>query len=163
MPGRPDFSQAGSEGSGQTMAVNERPELANLDASATDSVAAGNREVTEIYAPSGSLYKIVALDISVKPDADATTGDNRVMVRPMDQLAVLQGQESFDSRLRFARSHWEGASISAQPPSAAAQTQAVQSIKATENAPIVFWYDNNTDAAMENQRRYLLVVEEVSY
>lgn len=163
MAGRPDFSQAGSSGSGQTVAVTERPELVSQNADQTTSVAAGSREYTEVYAPAGSIFNINQVKVIVEPDATALSGNHTVGVRPINKSTALHGNAPYSSGLEFTNRYWRRAATDSLPPSAAAQGAAINSLRATETRPLTFVYTNNTDAAQDNARQYQIIAEEVTY
>lgn len=160
--GRPDFSAPGTQGSGQVVAVSDRPEIKSLNASNGGTVASGNTEVTEIYAPTGSTYTVRSLELVVTADIDATTGSHRWDIRPMGHIGTLLGKSNYNTSLVFVRNHWETADLKDQPPTGET-VAAVQALKATENSPLQIRYDNDTDVAQENDRKIKAIVEEASY
>lgn len=162
MPGRPDFSAAGSQGSGQVIATNSRPEVQDVMATTTGSVAAGNTEITEVYAPTGSVYNFLSAYFFVSPDATATTGTHQIKARPLDRFLSLQGRSTFDTAIQF-KSGWQSANDLQRPSTDAAAVHALSNLRATENAALSMRYINNTDAAQDNDRNMIFVVEEVSY
>lgn len=165
MPGRPDFSQAGSEGSGQTVAVTERPELKTVTANQTGSVSKGTEEVVELYAPAGSVYEVFNLLLVASADADAAAGNHVFEAAPMNGRNALRGGSNFDTDLDFRAGVFLTADDASAtfPQNATSQTMMMQALRATENNPLVFRYENNLDVAQENQRNIEMQVEEVSY
>lgn len=163
MTGRPDFSQAGSNGSGQTVAVTQRPELTSINADTTTTVGSGATEITEVYAPTGSIYSVQALYMACTSDSNATTGDHTIHARPMDFGTVLYGQANYNTTLEFGQGQWKSADVSKLPSDPAASATIVGQMRATEGSALVFKYENNTDAAQDNKRAYDLIVEETSY
>lgn len=162
MPGRPDFSQPGTVGSGQTVAVTERPEIVTVDASQTGSVSAGVTETTEVYAPIGAVYRVVGAKMRVPSDATATTGDHRIFLAS-GGVESVEGVSAYSSEVFWNHYEWQTADIRARPSNETSKLTALQSLKATENTPMKVKYHNNTDAAQDNDRSYTFVVEEVSY
>lgn len=163
MTGRPDFSQPGSQGSGQTVAVQNRPELKSLDLTQTGSVSASTNEVVEVYAPTSSLYKVQGVRLKVNADATATSGTHSFTGVNHGSIDVWTGSSTFDTKISYTASHWWDANNTQYPDTDAATLQAVQSMKATENTPIRIRYYNGTDAAQDNQRIIKLVVAEDGY
>lgn len=163
MPGRPDFSQAGTAGGGQVLATNPRPEVVEISADQTTSLASASSEVTEVYAPAGSVYNLQALQVQVDADGTATSGTHTFVVRPLDAFGVLYGESNYNTEVRYQFGYWYTADVEANPTTEAAQ-EAIQSrLKATENSPLVVRYDNDTNAAQDNTRLITLIVDEVSY
>lgn len=164
MAGRPDFSNPGSQGSGQVLATNNRPEVKKVTATQTGSVAASSSETTEVYAPTGSIYNVLAMQVYVPSDATATSGQHVMVIRPMGHFATLRGENTYAGDISYDRGHWNKVGTDgASPPDEAAQAEYVRALRATENSPITILYQNQTDAAQDNNRKILFVVEEVSY
>lgn len=163
MPGRPDFSQSGTAGGGQTVAVTERPEIIDNDVTKTANVAAGDVERVEFYAPTGAVWEAQNLYLDAPSDGDAASGDHRFTVQSASGFTVTRGVSNYTEAVRFSLSHWKAASNSSSPSSDEAQLLAVQGLIATENKPIAVRYVNKMDVAQEKTREYRLPVKEVSY
>lgn len=162
MPGGKPWHQRGTGGSGETVAVTERPEIATIDATQTGSVTAGTTETVEIYAPTGAVYRPVALNINIVADATWTTGDHYVIVRTAGDLNAMLGKSTYAADVRFQYGEWE-TDDSGQPATSAGQQAVLSNLKATEKSPIKLRYKNNGDAAQDNDRKYSFSFEEVSY
>lgn len=165
MPGRPDFSQPGSQGSGQKVSVTERPELKLLDYYTTTSLASGSSERWEVYAPTGSVYRVLTAFIFAHDPAGsgATTGSHSAQIRSMDSLGVLYGQSNYNTNLKYDRLTWQTADLADQPKTEAGAAEAERSLRATENNPFVVKYTNDSDVATTEQRDFRIIAEEVSY
>lgn len=163
MPGRPDFSQSGTAGGGQTVAVTNRPEVEGLNSDQTGSVAAGATETVEIYAPTGALYHVRAMTLNVGFDGTATSGTHEFQVRTAGNIRALIGEANFDAKIAFEGGIWTAANTKQQPSTEAGQVATLINVEATENEPVKVLYTNNTDAAQDNDRLIRLTVEEVSY
>lgn len=161
--GRPQFAQQGTRGSGDTVAVSDRPEITNVDASTSSSIASGNSEQTEIYAPTGSLYFPMAMWIRCDADADATTGNHQFIVRTSGNVKVGKGRSTYNTAINYQHQHWHTADHTQYPNDEAAQAMIPERMAATENEPITIGYYNNTDVAQENNRRRQLTMKEVTY
>lgn len=164
MPGK-QFATPGTKGSGETVAVSNRPEVAKVTATQTGSVGSGNNEFTYVYAPTGSIYRVRSLAMHVPADGTATTGKHIVSMRSanLSSLQDLQGRANYNTDLQFQWSHWLSADVAAYPPNGAAAKMAVESGIATEDSAIGFKYVNETDAAQDNDRDYRFVAEENTY
>lgn len=163
MPGRPDFSQPGSRGSGQTVAMQSRPELEQLQIDPTTTIPAGETIRTEIYAPTGATYSVESLYAHAQSIGSATTGNHVLWFEGMGALGIIKGQSQYNSPVYWVYSGWRTADIEQAPSDPAAQIHAVQSLKATENTSFAIKYGNNTDAEQTNPPGYTLIIEEVSY
>lgn len=162
MTGRPDFSQPGSSGSGQTVAVNARPELVHIDLTQTGSVASGGSESVDVFAPSGSMYTLDHMRVLVRADATATTGSHDVSVTPLNKLRALYGASTYNVDLAFGEGNWNSADSGQRPSGAEAQQRQMHHISGDENNPIRFVYDNESDAAQDNDREYEILAREDS-
>lgn len=161
--GRPQFAQPGTNGGGQTVAVQSRPEVTNVVQKKTSSLASGSSETIEFYAPTGSVYNVKAMKLKANQDNQWTAGSHLFKVSPVGAFDVLKGQSGYQNSLIFFRSHWASANEAKNPPDGAAQLLAVQGLQATENSPIRVQYKNDADLAQDNERVYKFVVTEESY
>jgi hypothetical protein len=161
MPGRPDFSQPGTDGGGQTVATNQRPNLKTVELDSDTEVAAAASELTEVYAPNGAIWSVVGAKIKVDPDSDATTGIHEFRIRPAGgKMSFLLGRSNYDTLLEFNYLNWNSADTISLPAGGAAQGQAIRQLRASEDKPIKIRYKNDTDATQENSRTINLLVEE---
>lgn len=163
MPGRPDFSQAGTAGGGQTVAVTNRPEVEKLSASNTGSLAAGTKETVEFYAPTGSLYRVKNVDILAIAYANATSGTHRFTINTVGTMTATYGESTYSNPVRAATGIWREANNDQAPTTESAVQGSLGSLVGTENVPIKVIYQNDTDAARDRERRYDLIVLEESY
>jgi|GEM_PF-3255394 len=163
MAGRPDFSQAGSQGSGQTLAVSNRPELQVIEASKTTTVNSDGSERVEIYAPTGSIYSVVECWIKIVSPSGASTGSHFLNIRGAGAISSISGQSSHDININFLAGEFKSANESEIPTEPVNQHRQMTGLKATENRPIQINYINNTDAAHSSERIIKFVVEEDSY
>jgi len=164
MPGRPDFSAAGSQGSGQTVAINQRPELQLVDATQTGSVASGATEYIRIYAPSGSIYQsVVAFAVDINRPG-GTSGYHRLDGRSLE-ISEGQGWRASADRsdsLSYQYSAW-GGTKSQIPADDNVMYRAIRDLMATENEPILLQYKNRTDTEQTSDRKIRFGLKEVSY
>lgn len=163
MAGRPDFSAAGSQGSGQTLAMTSRPEVKVIREEQTTSLAAGSVETVEIYAPAGSVYNVLQLAIRAPVPGTAGAGDHTFRMKSGIQgRSQMVGTSDFSTDLNYNYSHFVTVTT-ATPSNEVIQAGIQERLRATENTPLRFDYANNLDVANANTREYYLVVEEVSY
>lgn len=162
--GSPQFSQRGTRGSGETLAVNERPELVRVDGSITNTVPADETVTVDIYAPTGSNYAVKEMDLRALPDGDATSGTHSFVVNSVGaEFYVTYGESTYDSKLTYRYGVWTNANSDQTPTSSEMQARNVRNMKATENDPVKLDYRNRADAAQENTVDIRFVMEEVSY
>jgi hypothetical protein len=168
MSGRPDFSQPGSQGSGQTVAVSNRPKITKVEQTGTATVGSGNNEIIELYAPSDAIYRAInmrlELGAGVAP-SNPTSGAHEFDVLPaaLDASEIMMGSSTFDAGLRWKYSEWDMANDRQKPTNGAAAFNAMKSLVATEDQPIQIYYKNKTDASISLDRDYYFVFEEQSY
>lgn len=162
MPG-PEFATPGTKGGGQTVAVNDRPQIETVDVSQSGSVTSGTTETVEIYAPSKATYSVRSMFVLAQADADATSGDHAFRFRPVNDHTAIEGKSDYNGRLGWDLGHFVSANLSVHPSNEAAQVLTAQKLQATESAPLVVEYANNTDAAQENSRTYNFVFERRDY
>lgn len=163
MPGRPEFSQPGTRGGGQTVATQDRPNVKVVDLSQTTTVAAGSTENLETFAPSESLYRIVGAKIIAPPPTGAASGFHIFKILTGGGIALLAGRSGYQTDIRFHRSYWRTANEVSEPPNEAAQQEAISSLKATESQPVEIEYQNQTDVDQTDNRTIKLLVEEATY
>lgn len=159
--GRPQFAQAGTFGGGQTVATTNRPELkaANLDQSTT--VGSGDQENIEVYAPTGSIYRVVGMLIDIDGISGATSY-HRCELKSVGNSTILKGRSGATDPVEFFGSTWQSATNVAQPGTGDC-SGAVRCLRATESSPLTVFYYNGTDSSQSNSRRYRLTFEEESY
>lgn len=160
--GRPQFATPGTgANTGEKVAGVDRPDILKKDLTQTGSVASGNTENTDLTAPGGSIYILRNLLIIVNSDSDATSGTHYMQVRMLNtSVEAIKGESNYNTNLTFNNSVWASADVTQRPGTASGQVQAIQSLTATDSKPITFKYTNNTDAAMENDRQIVAIVEE---
>lgn len=163
MPGRPDFSQSGSAGSGQTVAVNHRPTRTVVNQDNTTSLAAGGKEQTEIYAAAGTVWQCMALRLVVSPDSTATSGTHHFRVKIPPKVGILYGEANYNSDLVYHYQEWQKADVLTVPSNGAGQAMGPERMLATETDPITVVYENQTDAAQDNTREIRMAFKEESY
>jgi len=163
MPGRPDFSQAGTQRSGQTVATNNRPEVEGIIADASTTVAAGDSETVEVYAPTTAIFNVFAVRQQAPAPDGAASGAHRVVIKGAGGARATYAQSSFDQAVNWDYAEFRSADVEQRPSDPVAAVQAIQALKATENEAIVFHYFNSTDDDQTGTREYRLGVEEVSY
>lgn len=161
--GRPQFAQQGTRGSGDTVAVSDRPEVSKVNATNTSSLASGSNEQTEIYAPSGSVYFPLAIWIRCNADADATSGDHFFIFRTLGNVKVGKGRADYTGDLNYQHQEWLQANQNQLPTNGPAQSNIPDRMAATENSPMTIGYYNRLDVAQENKRSRELTVKEVMY
>lgn len=163
MAGRPDFSTPGSQGSGQKIAVSQRPEINAVDNSQSGSVASGTTESVEFYAPAGAIWNFRAADLRVSAPSGTSSGNHYMEVSSIGGTLLLRGISTRTSDINFAGTAFKTADSDQSPGTQDAQTLALHSATATENSPVTYTYYNGTDVAQNNGRTYKAVVEEESY
>lgn len=163
MAGGPPWSQRGTNGGGQTVAINDRPAIKQVDKDQSGDVGQGNTEVVDIFAPSGSLYKVSSMFLKAPADADWTSGSHDFRVISTQGQKVMLGKSTYQDRLEWNFSNWIKATSSKTPSDNAATLMALHNVKATESESIRVKYNNNADAAQENTRNIRFEFEEVTY
>lgn len=163
MPGDgiPQFASPGTRGSGETVAVSQRPEIQVIDQNLTSTVTSGGNEVVEIFAPEGSIYKPISLYVDVD-GIDGASGDHFVFIKTYKGVSISFAKASATDGIQFNNSEWRSAAAR-EPSDTAATLQAIQSARASSEQPIEINYDNATDSDQTAPRTVRLVVEEVSY
>lgn len=160
--GRPEFSTPGTQGGGQSVSVMDRPEISMLESYNSTSLASGNKEMVEFFAPSGSVYEAVAMRLVCRPNGAATAGDHYFRVWTLGDVQITYGANGYSGQLLFNDGTWRSSSGN-QPTTEAGLIAGVQSLRATENTPMRIEYENATDAAQTETREIQIVVEERSY
>lgn len=163
MPGRPPWSQAGTDKGGQTVAVNNRTEKTHLDVSQTGSVAAGADEIIEVYAPSGSNYRVVDLLLLVTADGNATAGSHSIFLRTAGSFNSGGIGSNYTDKIHWGKNSSISATNDLSPANDGDFAEMCRSLWATDENPLQIEYSNDMDVAQDNKRRIELVVEEVTY
>jgi len=161
--GRPPWSQAGTQGGGQTIAVNDRPELDQVEVRQTSTLGSDSTATTEIYAPEGSVYRILAMRILAPAPSGAGSGDHYIKLNTLGEVGVLFGSIGYDTDLWFTNSQWQNTMDEDYPNGAGETLEALQSLTATDDSPVSIVYRNRTDVDQTQTREVDLVVEEVTY
>jgi hypothetical protein len=164
MPGRPEFSQAGTNGGGQKVAVSNRPEIEKITVEKNTTIPADGDESVEIYAPPGSIYEVITPYLFA-PGPGGTSGTHQMNIRgaSLPNGQAIRATSEFGDDLRFQFSTWVTASNGTFPTTEMASLKAFQSIVATEDEPILIQYSNETDSPQESRRNYNFTVREQSY
>ena len=165
MPGRPPWSQPGTQGGGQTVAVNNRPTLANEDLSQSGTLSSGSQETVELFAPAGSVYQVINMLIYVPFPGTETSGSARVDVEPMgDSGSMLVGKSDHDGdRVEYKHSEWLNANSAQKPSDKTAQTMVLKQLVATESSPIRVKVENSLDVDLTGDRTIVFIAKEMSY
>jgi len=161
--GRPEFSQPGTQGGGQTVAVNNRPNIVKKSLTQTDTVAAGGSELVEVYAPAGSVYTLKQIQLDVAGIGSATQSDHRFLLESAGHVYAVEASSSYADKLTVWKGSYQNATNLKRPDSDAALVQQIQSMQATENQPIRVNYLNRTDADQTDQRDINMVLEKSEY
>lgn len=162
MPGREDFTTPKTGGTQRVVTV-DRPELKQVQNDQITNVAAGGSEKTQIYAPVGAIYEVASMHLQASSIGTATSGSHSMGVRPMDVMGTMFGKSPYNTNVIFNNSHWQSATSTDMPPTAAAAYEAMRGLSATENAPVVVTYLNNTDASQTSNRTVNFIMRERSY
>lgn len=164
MSGRPDFSTPGTRGSEQTLAVSNRPEIKEINLDSDTDVPADGSEEQEVFAPTGSIYRPLAMSIFISSPDSATTGKHVVELFSRGRrYRMAFGASTHDAGISWNYGGWEEANDIQLPGGIESQTEALRNTVASENTPLVIKYANNTDASYTGKRYIGLVVEEESY
>jgi hypothetical protein len=160
--GSPQFSQRGTRGSGDKVAVSERPELKAITVNQSTTLASGEAETVEMYAPTGSTYEVAGMYLYCTPPGDETSGSHNFQVSTLGAFNVTKATSGTGTDLLFDEGHWKRYT-DRFPSDETAAIESVHSLIATENSPIKFVYDNNFDVSQSNTRKFRIVVKENSY
>lgn len=160
--GRPQFAQSGTQGSGQTVAVNNRPEIESITQNQSGDLAAGGGEITEIYAPTGAVYQVTNAFLRGKAIGSATSGRHEIIVKSAGSN-VMVGGSVYNSVVEWDQGYWSTADERQYPPNEVVALQLMHNLRATENRPLGIVYKNNTDATQTQERSVSFDVIEESY
>lgn len=167
MPGRPDFSQEGTQGGGQHIATQNRPNLHLKDFTQTGNVAAGNTERVEIYAPTGSIYQFGGMRLKHVLEGTEASGKHSFRIYSMDDasggLSVLLGESGYTTDLGYYWSDWQKADSRTLPSNVQALQKAVQSLMASDAQPVAIEYTNDTDVTQTKDRQIRFTIQEESF
>lgn len=162
MAGRQDFTTPPTNpASGGTVAVQERPEVKEVNGDQTANLAAGSTQTTEVYAPAGGIYRVKGLNLRADGPG-GTTGTHQFRIE-QESVKHLTGSSLYSSLLQFQRSYFRAADNNVDPPTDRHVYDALTSATATENKPVRIPYYNNSDATQTATRTIRLIVEEVGY
>jgi len=163
MPGRPEFSQPGTRKSGETVAVNSRPDVKLVDETQNLTIPVDGNAAVEVYAPTDSVYNVRGMVIRTPdPSEDgATTGTLTAQVKTTGSLSMLKAKEGPEGGPVWANGVWKASSQ--EPANEAAQVASLQAMKATDDSSFRWEMFNNTDVEVSGEFELIVVVEEVSY
>ncbi|ADE02824.1 hypothetical protein [Haloferax volcanii] len=162
MPGRAPWGQSGTKGSGETLAVNNRPTIVTKSFGQTATVAAGSKQTTNIYAPEGKVWKVIGMELEAPNPGGDGSGDHFFYVWSAGHVRMMNGGGPDDDAVYWRNSTWSV--NSAAPQDTAASLNALTNLKATESKSIRITYNgNNLTADQTGHREIKFVFEEVSY
>lgn len=161
--GRPQFAQSGTRGAHESIAVNNRPQLERFIVTHDTTLPSGDTETVEVYAPSGSNYELVMLDLYVNAVTNASSGSHAMEFGYGGNALASRGASNYNKSVNWKYSGWQTADMLQDPSDEGAQALAVQQMRASESVGMQFTYENNADTAQENTRFYIGHLEEVSY
>jgi len=161
--GRPEFSQPGTQGGGQTVAVNNRPEPVIETVEKTSSLPKDTWETTEIFPPDGAVWTVQALSIRVDPDPDWTQGKHRLAIDQENGFGVSIADFDHVDAVEFSQSAWGNTATSTTPETESATIEAIHNMMADETKPLIFNYRNEADGPQDNPRQFTVAVKEVTY
>lgn len=157
--GRPQFAASGTNKSGEKVAVSDRPDVKESDQTQSGSVASGATESVDVFAPTDTIWRVVAFKTIINADADATSGTHKLRIDAFG-IQYLSGKSNHSSSIVFNKGRWENADSNQAPSGNVEQQAQMRALRADEDSAITLAYDNNTDAAQENNRQHKLIVEE---
>jgi len=166
MPGRAPWGASGTKGSGETIAVNNRPGVEIIDLSQTETVDAGSGQISELYAPEGSIYQVLSFRATAPNPTGSSDGQHRFSIYFDTGFGLkndlTEGVSYAGTNVKWNFSGWTEFD-EANPSNQAAQAALTSKMKATDSEPLVFFYDNQTDVQQTEKRTLYVAVEEVSY
>ena len=163
MPGGKQFATPGTKGSGEKVAVSERPEVLNIEADSANSIASGDSYTVDVFAPTGSIYQVFGL-VAVGPtDNNETAGYHRWRIQDVTNYAQLDFESDYTEAVAYDRSHIRVANQKQLPSTEIAQQNQVHQMRATEDSAISLVYDNETDTSTGRSVVVRLAVQEDSY
>lgn len=161
--GRPDFSAAGTSGGGQHVMVHRRPELQHQTATNTTSLAAGNTETVQFFAPTGAVWRPAVMWLNAPADATWTSGSHGFKIQTAGNVPAIEGRNDYTNNVKWSSNTWVSANSRQRPSGETAQVLSLQNLIATENQAINVIYDNSGNAAQDNSREYEFTFKEESY
>jgi len=164
MTGRPPWSQPGTDGGGQTVAVQNRPELVSKDYNQGGDLASNETEKIEIYAPEGSIYQVMAMRLEANIPESASDGMVRLDVSPMSHIRTLVARSTYtESKIWWNHSQWMSPNDTELPSDASAQYHAMSDLIATSDSPITVRVENMLDVDITSSRSIQFIFEVSQY
>jgi len=164
MPGRPAWSQPGTQGGGQTIATQQRPEVEEINVDQTGIVEGNSTEETKIYAPEGSVYTVKHARIYIRndPDWSSSHDGHKLQIRTIGTRQALNAESNYSTRIQFQYGSWKGVD-NANPNDPNLAYAKLTNLRATPESPITLTYSNLGDTVQEEDRKYSFICEVSSY
>ena len=154
----------GTAGANHVVIYGKKASVAHGDYGQTLSVAAGNSTVITIRPPVGELWRIRLLRVLIPALEGATTGTHRLDVcLHSAQEALTALIEPYNRGLQIVRNQMPSTTATTKEPAdPATQVRILTSLVATNDVPLVLYYDNTSDGA-QTGNAIIRVVREVEY
>lgn len=161
----PPWAQRGTRGSGESIAVQNRPEIDIVDKTrSTEIGAGGGTETVSVYAPEGAIYSPIQVFAYIPADPDATGGaDNQLKYRYGLSNSLLVATSNPTSDLLIGYGKVEKADSSQTPPEPELQNRVLMNARATPEEPINFSFINGANAPHNEERQYKFVFIKEAY
>lgn len=130
-------------------------------------VPAGDFRSVRVYASEGRIAEPIVYGFWVEPPPNATTGTHRMIVGVSETAFVfrlLEVEAVYDKPIIVQRGVVYGEEYNfVNPADKAAQATSAQRLAINNDVPLVFYYQNNTDAEQTNTRTIRTVRLERAY
>jgi hypothetical protein len=133
-----------------------------VTSSVNSELSAGASEVLDVYASSGKMSKINALDISIQAPAGAASGTHIIAIylrNGTTNIGVAYAASNYNVDIELTYSHWRTATAK-YPDTSAALMQALSMVAVDSDTHLRFFYLNNTDVATTQTRNIKLNLKE---
>lgn len=157
--GRPEFSQPGTKGSGESVAVQDRPNIKTIEVNNSETLTSGSSENTRVYAPENAVYRVIAMGYKAPAPPNASSGSHYMYLVSGETALITRGVQNSTDTLQYTRNYWKQSST-ADPTTEIAQSNAVQASVADANNGLRFTYSNQSDVDQTETRTIKLVIEE---
>jgi len=145
-----------------TVTVSGSESVDFLNADRTTNIPSGGAESVTVRPPSGSIYELLGLRLSIDGISGEGATSHFLKVRSEAEIiGVINGSSVGDSDISFRFGYWRTATDNSEPESTTAQTTVIQGLRADDTNGYLVRYDNGTNSAQTATRQYRFWVREI--
>jgi len=145
-----------------TVTVSGSESVDFIDATQSGTVSAGNTEIATVSAPTGFIYELLALKVTIPIPGSATSGSHDLLLTSQEErINRLFMQSDNTANLTYDNGVISSANTVQKPPNNVSQTLATGGLRADDTNGYRLRYRNGLDVDQPNDRRYKLWARQI--